>query len=498
MIWIIFIPVLIYAYDQPLHRTLRLAFFYSMVYWLMTLFWLIAFHEVSMPFITPIYSLYNALGFFLIIVLSKRYKKIRFLFLPLVWVSLEILRSSGYLGFKWNLVGDALWKTPVLMQTADIWGVYGLSFIVLLVNSVLAEFVHSWIEKGNVLKALKRNKVALSVTTGLMSFVLIYGVIQYNRYSRITIDSPQEKIALLQPNQPSFDRDWLKEQWINYYDMWDLHAEASLEDPDMIVWSEVMFKSFLLTFAQYNENHPYRKFADRVLAFPTEFNVPVLMTFPLAQTKDRKREYFNTVSFIQPGQKSGPLFSKIHLTPFGEWFPLYQYIPFVNKMMEKLGAGAYTPAKDFVIFSSKKAKFASMICFEDVFGLMARKYVRRGVNYFVNSTNDGWAYRWSVGSDFPLWQHISDVVGVAVSVRRPIARAVNTGVSGFVDASGDIRVSSIPIYQRGVYVDNIAVIDENIHTIYVRFGFLFPYLVLIVLLGFVVHWTFSAERQENY
>ncbi len=492
MIWFIFIPVLVYIYQNPAHKSLHFAFFYSIVYWLMTLFWLIAFHEVSVPLIAPAYSLYNAFLFFLIIILSTRYKKLRWLILPMVWVSGELLRASGYLGFKWNMVGDALWQTPMLMQTADIWGMYGVSFVVLLVNSVLAEVIYSWIKKGDLIKALKAKKLPIAVMGGVFAFVLVYGIIRFHQYEKITKESPQEKLALLQPNVGSFEP-WWEKRWEQFDDVWNWHAEAALENVDLVVWSETMLRSFVWPYMNYNPQHPKRVLVERYLDLVNEFNIPILMAYPLL----KEGKPYNSVELFLPGVPGRQSFSKIHLTPFGEWFPLYQYIPIVNKAMEAMGAGAFNPGSDFTVFRSRKAKFAAMICFEDIFSLMARKYIKKGVNYFLNSTNDGWAYRWNVGSDLPLWQHIAGVVGVAISVRRPIARAVNTGVTGIVDANGTMRISPVPIYQKGIYIADIAVIDEKIQTIYVRFGYLFPYIVLLIVFTMVMY-TILGERLKKW
>ena len=492
LIWFIFIPVLVYAYKKPLKKTLKMAFFYSMIYWLMTLYWLTAFDGVSMPFIVPIYSTYYAFLFLIIVILAKRFPKVRFLIFPTVWTVGELIRSTGYFGFKWNLVGDALWHTPQLMQTADIWGIYGVSFLVLLVNAALAEWVMQWIQSQDMKKGFQKAVVPLSVVLFLFSFNLIYGINRYNYYSRMTKQARKIRLALFQPNFGSFDP-WWRERWKYYGIIWKMHAEAALDNPDLMVWSEVMMRNLLWPYLNYYPDHPNRVYVERYLDLPNSFNVPVLMTHPMYSN----RKFYNSADLVKPHQSGYTHYAKIHLTPFGEWFPLYQYIPIVNTMMEKLGAGAYSPAKNFTIFHLKKSKFAVLICFEDVFALMARKFVKKGVNYFVNETNDGWAYRWNVGSDLPLWQHVAGVVGVAISVRRPIARAVNTGVSGIVDANGHFRPSKTPIYKRGVDVDEIAVIDSNIKTIYVCFGYLFPYFLLVIVVSMLAWMAFFDAKSKN-
>ncbi|NPV00960.1 MAG: apolipoprotein N-acyltransferase [Brevinematales bacterium] len=494
LIWIIFVPVLVFAYRQPYNKTVFYSFFYSLLFWVMTLFWLMAFHEISLPFLVPAYSLYNAFFFFCIAFVAKKLPKLRVFALPVFWVANELLRSTGYVGFQWNLIGDTQWQSLYVLQSADIWGVYGVSFLILLVNSVLAEVIHSWIETKKLGEAIVKHRALLIVVGAVMAANLVYGIITYHYYDDIAKKSEQAKIALMQPNTGSFD-DWWGTMGETYGKLWTLNAEAALKDPDIIVWSETMLRNSVWVYMQqYGADAEINRFNMRFISMPFEFDTPILFAHPEKGTDGHN---YNSVDYIDPRIPGYKTYCKIHLTPFGEWLPYYYLIPPLKTMIESLGAASYAPAKDFVIFAGRKGKFAVMICFEDIFSILARKFILKGVNYFLNSTNDGWAYRFQIGGPFPLWQHIAGVAGVAIAVRRPIARAVNTGVSGVVMPNGSMDISPVPIYQQGFYVADVPVIDEQIVTLYVRFGYLFPYIVAILALAGMAFAVFGVKHEPG-
>lgn len=490
LIWVIFAPILVYIYRQPIQKTIRYAFIYSIVFWLVTLFWLVAFHEASLPFFAPGYAMYTAFFIFLFAYFAKKVKKLRWLMFPMIWTSLELLRSVGYLGFQWNLIGNTLWKSRFMLQSADIWGVWGVGFIVLLVNSVLAEVLDGWMETQNIKKAILKHK-KLVVGVGILLVAnLTYGIITFYHYKKISDNSPKERLALMQPNIGSHEPWWnvIHQTYITY---WKMHAEAALKNPDIFVWSETMVRHRIWDYRGKPQYSSVNKLNERFIMMPYEFDTPILIAHP----EKRDSKLYNSVDYIDPKDGMAHPYGKIHLCPFGEWMPFYEKIPIARDILRQAGAAAYTPATDFKIFKSRKGKFAAMICFEDLFALLARRYVKKGVNYFLNSTNDGWAYRWKVGTALPLWQHVAGIIPMAISVRRPIARAVNTGVTGIIDITGKMSVSPVPLYERGVFVDDISIIDENIQTLYVRFGFMFPYIILFLTFLTMIYTVFFHKEK---
>ena len=77
-----------------------------------------------------------------------------------------------------------------------------------------------------------------------------------------------------------------------------------------------------------------------------------------------------------------------------------------------------------------------LICFEDLFPELARRFVQRGARFLLVITNDAW-----FGPTAAAYQHAQASTFRAVELRVPVARAANTGWSGCIDASGRWRGS---------------------------------------------------------
>jgi len=488
-IWFAFVPVIIFAYEKAYNETLKYAFFYSFIFFFLAFFWLYGFWAPSLFLIIPVYSIYYAFFFFCIAFIGKNLKSYRWILTPLIWISNELLRSTGFHGFPWNLLGDSQWNIPFLVQSADIFGVWGISFLIILVNSVIAEFFDTLIKSKSIKNAIEKNYFKSIFTISLFLINLLYGVFQYYNYKAISKKSPKEKLALLQPNIGSHEP-WWSRRWENYGILWKLNAEAAIQKPDIIIWSETMVKNYIWFYlSNWRPDEEVNLFNIRFVKMPYEFNTPILLTSP--SFVDNRN--YNSADYIDPAVKEIQSNSKIHLVPFGEWMPGYDSLPIVKDIMNIEGAGAYWPSTNFNVIQGRKSRFRVLVCYEDIFAILARKFIKKRVNYFVNVTNDGWAYR--LGFRHPMWQHLAGATLTAISVRRPIARAANTGVSGIIEPNGKFS-GNIGDYRRGFYIGEVPIVNDEIETIYVRFGYVFPYLVLLVTFTIFI-FTFIKTRKIN-
>lgn len=478
-IWFCFVPVFLFASVRPAYLTFRYSFLYSLLFFFLAYFWLYGFWLPGLFLVLPLLSAFQAFFFYAIAIVSKKLPKYRWIIIPVFWISLELLRSTGFHGFQWNLIGDSQYKNLLFIQSADIFGVWGVSFLIILVNSVIADFIAVYLAHKDWKEMLKPSQLCKGIVlAALLVLNLTYGVVQLKRYQQVSADSKKERLALLQPNIGSHDA-WWKWRWENYGIFWKLHAEAMLEKPDMIVWCETMVRNYIWYYLNnYSPAEEVNLFNIRFVHMPKEFGVPILVTSPASI--DGKVNY-NSADYIDPETNVIQNNSKIHLVPFGEWMPGYDLIPYFKKVMDDEGAGSFTPSKNYDVIKGRKAKFRVLVCYEDVFASLARKFVKRGVNYFVNVTNDGWAYK--LGMPHPMWQHLAGATLNAVTVRRPIARAANTGVTGIIDLTGSFK-GITGDYQRGFYVGDVPIVDEKIWSGYVRYGYLFPYAM--ALLTFVI------------
>ncbi len=491
-IWFVFAPVFLFAYVRPLHLTVRYAFFYSLPSLFLSFFWIYGFWGPGLAFMVLIYAVYYAFFFFCIALAGKTFPRWRWVLSPSLWIANELIRSIGFHGFMWNMIGDTQWRILPFVQSADILGVWGVSFLILTVNAVLAELVLDFLRTRTIRGALTRsNSVRIAAAAALFTANLVYGWSQLGNYRRISAASPREKLALLQPNIGSHEP-WWKDRWRHFATIWRLNAEAAVRDPDLIVWSETMVRNYLWHYLKtMGPDEEVNLFNIRFVKMPFEFNTPILITSPtLVDGRN-----FNSAEYLDPLTNTIQNNSKIHLVPFGEWMPVYDRIPAFRQIMESEGAGSYTPSTNKNVIRSRRSKFRVLVCYEDMFAVLARKFIRIGVNYFINTTNDGWAYLF--GFPHPMWQHLAGAVLTAISVRRPIARAANTGVTGIIDLTGDFQ-GDIGDYRDGLFVGSVSVIDERIVSPYVHFGFLFPYLLLVVAAGaFGASVVLSLSRKGN-
>ncbi len=119
-------------------------------------------------------------------------------------------------------------------------------------------------------------------------------------------------------------------------------------------------------------------------------------------------------------------------------------------------------------------KVSTVICYEIIFPDLVRRFVNKGATVITTITNDAW-----FGRTAAPYQHFSMAVFRAVENRVPVARAANTGISGFIDAKGKILQTS------GIFVEADlmqALAPGTVRTLYTRYGDVFSYLCVIFTL----------------
>jgi apolipoprotein N-acyltransferase len=195
-------------------------------------------------------------------------------------------------------------------------------------------------------------------------------------------------------------------------------------------------------------------------------------------------------------------YNKLHLVPFGEYIPLKKIFPFLETIAP---IGDIRPGQDYTIFAlpgpqspvpslnaqtrkrtNAQTKFAVLICFEDLFPELARNFVKKGAQFLVNITNDAWYRKTSAP-----YQHLQASVFRAVENRVSLARAANTGVSGFITPNGKIISLVCDRTGRNIFIEGykdqeIAIIERR-PTFYTRYGDVFIVVCFLFLLYDIIH-----------
>ncbi|HEY5704801.1 MAG TPA: apolipoprotein N-acyltransferase [Terrimicrobiaceae bacterium] len=377
------------------------------------------------------------------------------------WTALEWLRGVVFTGFGWNALGISLHQNVALIQICDITGVGGLSFLVVMVNTMIV------ITLKRLEVEIGRDKLRphydFNITVALVALVFAYGVRQLFRPP-----PPAEplSIAAVQANVPVIEkRDLGHEARIL-----DLHmrlTETALAvNPDLLIWPEAATPLPL-----FSDPHSW----EVVRGLAEKHNGDFLLgTVHLDPSGD-----YNSAVLLTEKAKDAQIYNKIHLVPFGEYVPLRDSFPLFAWIVGDLVPDDFDFGKEPVVLemSKKPVKIGPLICFEDTLGDLTRQFALRGAQVFVTMTNDGWFLR-SAGSQ----QHTIHSLFRCAESKLPMVRAANTGVSCVIDRFGRI-VSRLQdgkgnTFIEGVLFAQLEVPKDPKKTFYTRNGEVFSLVCL--------------------
>ena len=417
-------------------------------------------------------ALYPALFGAIIVCGGKKCPALLFLMAPAAWTALELARAYVFSGFPWALLGYSQYRILPMIQIANITGVYGVTFLIVLVNTAIAEFL------------MDRKKYRGLIAAGLLLFLTLgYGFIQL----REPQGTEGMRVSLIQGNIEQ-DRKWdplYQADVIAAYKR--LTREALMRNPELIIWPETAVPFF------FGGDRPGdRALTQDLRAFVKHNKVPLLFGSPTFEVKPGRVVHLrNSAFFLDPKTDVEAVYHKIHLVPFGEYVPLKSVLFFIEKMVQAIGD--FQSGKEYTLMTVRPGrpvaspgesaspdgiKISVVICYEIIFPHLVRKFVDRGAEVMTTVTNDAWFGRTSAP-----YQHFAMAVLRAVENHVPVARAANTGISGFIDSNGRILQKS-DIFTEAHLTSTV--IPSRRRTFYTRHGDLFAYacvLVSIVMLG---------------
>ena len=384
---------------------------------------------------------------------------------PVLWVGLDWLRGLVLTGFPWMDMGYGLYSQPILIQAADLGGHHLVTFCLVLINVLIFLFLQSF--RSGTHQGRGRVSRPVVIACVLLFLVGGYSLIRYRQLSDDVKKSEKSIIALVQGNIPQ-DEKWTpdgKQATLKIYQ--DLSEEGiKNRQADLVVWPETA-----LPFYPVNDPLFFS-----VTGFAEEQNTWLLTGTPYYTVIGRHNnmkpalEYFNSALLISPEGRVTGRYNKQHLVPFGEYVPLGRFLPFLEPLV--VHVGNFTPGRSVEPLRLGTLKAGVLICFESIFPELARQQVAAGANLLVNLTNDAWYGRSSA-------PHQSFAMSVfrSLETRRSLVRAANTGISGFVDPLGRVMQDS-SLFKPQVLIGEVPVMEKN--TVFVRFGFLFGPVCLVI------------------
>jgi len=464
--WFAFIPLFVALRNLSLKHSFYLGLFAGLVHYLSLVYWLA--HTMSVYGHLPFYvsipvlfllSFYLALyiALFSMAVTCLCSSPLSFLFIPpLIWVSLEYIRSFLFTGFPWELIGYTQFKMLHVIQISDVFGVYGVSFAIVLGNAVafliyLRLMDNSWQGK-RVQTKLAAGAMAAFVV--IFCAVWLYGKWRINNIHELSVISPSSKVTIVQGNIDQaikWDPAFQKSSTIKYIHLSTLSKDLQ---PDLVVWPETATPFYFMHDIELSK---------LVLKGIHEIGADFLIGSPAFTRKSNKIEYYNSAFLVDAAGNVNGRYDKTHLVPFGEYVPMKKWLPFVNKMVE--GVGDFDTGDKGRTIKWQKSSVGILICYEIIFPALSRAMVQNHASLLVNLTNDAW-----YGRSSAPYQHFSMSVFRAVENRRSLVRAANTGISGFIDPCGNV-IESTKIFKDAVITQKIPVLE--VETLYSKFGDVF-------------------------
>jgi apolipoprotein N-acyltransferase len=467
--WIALVPFLLSLYDKKPKQAFKAGIFLGMPYFFGTLYWI--YHSINhyggISLVTSIaivillcfyLSLYIGIFAFLFSITIRNTKLPALLIAPVFWVVLEFLRSYLFTGFPWSSIGYTQYKFLTVIQIADITGIYGISFLVVAVNGALADiFLIKRRTKDMPLFPLSQTVIGLVVLLVFTLATIIYGQI------RLREERPGNrfKASIIQGNIEQ-DKKWepsYQNAVIEIYN--DLSLKAISSSPSIIIWPETAVPFFFETDRVYTKE---------LVDFQNQLNTYLLFGSVLIKGKTDERYLLsNSAVLLDKAGKVDYMYDKIHLVPFGEYVPLQKILFFLNKLV--VGIGDYTRGDQYLRAETPFGDFAPLICYEIIFPGLVRKFYSNGGDFIVNITNDAW-----FGRTTGPFQHFSMTVFRAIENRKPVIRAANTGISGFIDSNGRI-ISKTNLFQMAVLTRDIT--TDSTRSFYAKYGDLFSYIWVV-------------------
>jgi apolipoprotein N-acyltransferase len=393
------------------------------------------------------------------------------LLVPVFWMTTELGRQYVWDGFPWALLGYSQVSVLPIAQLASLVGVYGLSGL-LAMFSAAAAFM--------ILCPNRRRWVPLAVTAVAVVGIAVWGSARI-RASHLTSTGEAVRVAVLQGNIAQEDKwnpalaDTITQRYIS------MTRQALAEGATFIMWPEsatpFYFERDLLRGGAIRRLATEGK-ATLLIGSDQVEPVKAVAGDPEPRPKER---YYNAAFLVKPDGSTGAVYRKIHLVPFGEYVPAKRIFFFVGPIVDAL-SDTFEAGTEPVLLPVGDHKISTAICYEVIYANLMRQFVLEGSELLTTITNDAW-YGWSSAA----YQHWDQAALRAIEGGRYLARAANTGISGFVDPYGRVLAKS-DLFEQKLLVENVRFLDGR--TIYSRIGDLVAWSSLALTLA-----VFLATRR---
>lgn len=478
--WVALAPLLAVAWDCGRSHTWRRAFLLGWIagltHFAVALYWLVGVMTHYGGLSTPVavlvgallmayLALFVGLATWIVAAGVPRFGAHALLLAPAAWVSGELGRTYVWSGFPWALLGYSQVTLLPIAQTASLVGVYGLSMLLALTSGALAY----------ALVAERRRFLPFASVLVVIVVLAIWGTWRI-REGSLTRRGTPIRVGVVQ-GSISQDEKWnsaLEGAIMRRYI--DLSRAALAQNAQFILWPE----SSLPFYFELNPVgvEPIRRLArEGGAAFLIGSDqLEQVRLVPGQPPPEERARYYNAAFLVQPDGRTGAVYRKMHLVPFGEYVPLKNLLFFVGPLVEAVSD--FSPGDEQATLPVAGHVASTAICYEVVYPQLIAGFVDRGSELLTTITNDAW-----FGTSSAAYQHWDQAAMRSIEQGRYLARAANTGISGFVDPYGR-ELAKTALFEPAVQVREVRFLTER--TVYGHIGDSVAYAGLVIAMLIVV------------
>ncbi len=367
------------------------------------------------------------------------------------WVIFDYPQTLTWAGVPWARLAIGQCAIPAVIQIASVFGTYGVSFLMVAVNALLAmAAVHLFREKQFVLRSPAARCAIVAVLLFLANFT--FGAV----CMALPATGETVTVSIIQGAISSRDK-WGEGGYaISCETYTALTAKAAVAGAELIVWPETAF-NYDITYTP--------AIARDMQAIAENAGVPLLAS---SFKTEEDGTFYNCVFHLDGAAWDDTVYRKQKLVPFGEFVPMQAFFTAIFPPITELATFTddITAGTESAVFQTAAGNVGALVCFDSLYDALARESVRNGAELLTISTNDSW-----FGDSAALTQHRNHAILRAVETGRSVVRAANTGVSAIISPNGEILAELAEGEQD---IANASVPIRTSQTLYTRLGNVLP------------------------
>ncbi|HMC51139.1 MAG TPA: apolipoprotein N-acyltransferase [Acidimicrobiales bacterium] len=434
-------------------RGVLLGFAFGFAYLVSTLYWILLFGTLAWGALSLASSAYVGLFGLLVPVLWREEHPVRSsIGVAALWTGTEYLRSLWPLGgFTWGGIGYTQAGNGFLLPLASVTGVWGVAFVVIVVNALLLLALERAGTRRTAAAALVATSFGVTMVPALIPIPAPTGrsldvaVVQGNAIEHPLPSAAQEQLVIARTHA-------------------GLHHTLAGHPPDLAIWPE---DAVDIDPTRYEPFRSIVEGAVRAVGVPTL--VGAITDGPGG------RQYNETLLYDGRGSVVGR-YAKVHLVPFGEYVPWRRELGWISAVRQV--PRDLTPGTGLHLLHVDGLRFATVICFENSFPSLDRRMIGEGAQFLVVATNNA-----SYGRTAASRQHLIMSRLRAVENGRWVVHAAISGITAFIDPTG--RVFDPTALYRAT-VDRHVIRASTARTVYNRFGDYFPWACMVATAGLML------------